>query len=104
MMRKHGGATIAIAPRSLNVGLGSINISPERLRALRDDTVRELAESMKDNGLLQPIVLRPRGTAGYWLVAGHHRFEAARKLKWESHFRNNLRRHGCRSSRIGRDR
>ena len=29
-------------------------------------------------------MLRPRGTAGYWLVAGHHRLEAARKLKWEA--------------------
>jgi N6-adenosine-specific RNA methylase IME4/ParB-like chromosome segregation protein Spo0J len=56
----------------------------ERLRALRNDTVKSLMESMTANGLLQPIVLRPRGSAGYWLVAGRHRFEAARNLKWES--------------------
>ena len=67
-----------------NIGLGGINVNPERLRALRDDTVKSLMESMSVNGLLQPIVLRPRGTAGYWLVAGRHRFEAARRLKWES--------------------
>ena len=66
------------------VGLGGINVKPERLRALRDDTVKSLMESMTSNGLLQPIVLRPRGTAGYWLVAGQHRFEAARRLKWQS--------------------
>ena len=66
------------------VGLGGINVRPERLRALRDDTVKGLMESMAARGLLQPIVLRPRGSAGYWLVAGRHRFEAARRLKWDS--------------------
>jgi hypothetical protein len=68
----------------VNVGLDGINVSPERLRVLRPKNVDELAGSIKANGLLQPIVLRPRGTAGYWLVAGHHRLEAARKLKWEA--------------------
>jgi ParB-like chromosome segregation protein Spo0J len=38
---------------------------------------------MKTQGLLQPIVLRPAST-GYYLVAGHHRLDAARKLKWEA--------------------
>jgi N6-adenosine-specific RNA methylase IME4 len=61
-------------------------MNPERLRALRPETVKQLAESMKVSGLLQPIVLRPKaGTGnGYWLVAGRHRFEAAKKLKWDS--------------------
>jgi ParB family chromosome partitioning protein len=31
---------------------------------------------------LQPIVLRPRQGAGYWLIAGRHRICAAEKLKW----------------------
>jgi ParB family chromosome partitioning protein len=66
------------------IELGGIGIKADRLRALRDDTVKSLMDSMAVSGLLQPIVLRPRGTAGYWLVAGRHRFEAARKLKWES--------------------
>jgi N6-adenosine-specific RNA methylase IME4/ParB-like chromosome segregation protein Spo0J len=61
-------------------------MKPERLRALRPETVKQLAESMKASGLLQPIVLRPKAGAGngYWLVAGRHRFEAAKKLKWDS--------------------
>jgi ParB/RepB/Spo0J family partition protein len=38
---------------------------------------------MGDQGQLQPIVVRPRKDGGYWLVAGLHRFEAAKKLKWK---------------------
>ena len=70
--------------KTVNVGLDGINVSLERRRVLRPKIVDELAGSIKANGLLQPIVLRPRGTEGYWLVAGHHRLEAARKLKWEA--------------------
>lgn len=65
------------------VGLGGIGIKAERLRALRPEVVRQLMESMAANGLLHPIVVRPKpGGAGYWLVAGRHRFEAAQKLQW----------------------
>ena len=66
------------------IELGAIGIKADRPRALRPDAVEELMASMKINGLLQPIVLRPAETTGYWLVAGLHRLEAARKLQWES--------------------
>jgi len=66
------------------IELGAIGINADRPRALRPDAVEELMASMKINGLLQPIVLRPAETTGYWLVAGLHRLEAARKLQWES--------------------
>jgi ParB/Sulfiredoxin domain len=68
----------------LTVGLGGIAVSPERLRALRPDRVAEIAASMQESGLLQPIVLRTGKGMGYWLVAGRHRFEAAKLLKWDS--------------------
>jgi ParB family chromosome partitioning protein len=38
---------------------------------------------MSDQGQLQPIVVRPHNGGGYCLVAGLHRFEAAKKLKWK---------------------
>lgn len=69
-------------PEIRNIGLGGIAVKPERLRALRDGVVQELMESMKARGLVNPITLRPKPSAGYWLVAGRHRLEAARKLKW----------------------
>lgn len=66
----------------VRVGLDKIAIRSERLRALRPDRVAELAESIQVNGLLQPIVLRTGRGKSYWLVAGRHRFEAAKLLKW----------------------
>jgi ParB family transcriptional regulator, chromosome partitioning protein len=38
---------------------------------------------MADQGQLQPIVVRPDKDGGYCLVAGLHRFEAAKKLNWK---------------------
>jgi hypothetical protein len=38
---------------------------------------------MADQGQLQSIVVRRHKDGGYWLVAGLHRFEAAKKLKWK---------------------
>ena len=55
----------------------------ERLRKIRPQKVKELSESMKDLGQLQPVVLRPAGSK-YRLVAGEHRLEAAKLLKWRT--------------------
>jgi N6-adenosine-specific RNA methylase IME4/ParB-like chromosome segregation protein Spo0J len=64
------------------VGLGGIAVSDHRLRKLRPEVVEELAESIIQQGLLQPIRLRPRsrGGIGYILIAGWHRLEAVRQL------------------------
>jgi N6-adenosine-specific RNA methylase IME4 len=70
-----------------DIGLGDIAVLPGRLRGLQPKVVEALAVSMQQQGLLQPIILRPAestGPAAYYLVAGHHRYEAARKLKWEA--------------------
>jgi ParB/RepB/Spo0J family partition protein len=69
-------------PETRAIPLRSIAVAAHRLRALRPDKVDALAQSMSDRGLLQPIVVRPRN-GGYWLVAGLHRFEAAKKCKWK---------------------
>jgi ParB family chromosome partitioning protein len=45
------------------------------------DNIAELADSLREHGLLQPVVVRRRGT-GYELIAGHRRLEAARLLGW----------------------
>jgi ParB-like chromosome segregation protein Spo0J len=50
---------------------------------VRADVVEALAQSMRDVGLINPITLRPREGLGFYLIAGRHRYEAARKLKWE---------------------
>jgi ParB-like chromosome segregation protein Spo0J len=47
---------------------------------IRPEIVEQLARSMKEHGLLQPVVVCPHKGGGYLLVAGLHRFEAAKKL------------------------
>ena len=49
------------------------------MRKLRADVVYELAESIARQGLLQPIIVRPRGAKNYWLIAGRHQLEAVRQ-------------------------
>jgi ParB family transcriptional regulator, chromosome partitioning protein len=78
-----------VSPRGLRekeLGIGGICAKPERLRALRPEVVAELAKSMNEVGLLHPIVVQPRGLVGngFWIIAGRHRFEAAKKLRWEA--------------------
>jgi ParB/RepB/Spo0J family partition protein len=45
------------------------------------DGIRELAESIKANGLLQRLVVRPLGGGNYELVAGHRRLAAWRAAR-----------------------
>jgi ParB/RepB/Spo0J family partition protein len=68
------------------VGLSGIAVPPDRLRQFRPELAAELAESIKVQGLLHPIVLRPRARngIGYLLVAGRHRLEAVRLLGQQS--------------------
>ena len=60
--------------------VSAIVVAPNRMRALRPEKVAEIAESIQAQGLLQPIVVRPRGRSSFWLVAGRHRLEAFREL------------------------
>jgi ParB family chromosome partitioning protein len=43
-----------------------------------EDTLTELAASIKAQGVMQPVVVRPRPQGGYELVAGERRWRAAR--------------------------
>jgi ParB family chromosome partitioning protein len=44
--------------------------------------IDELAASMSEHELMQPVVVRRRGRSGYELIAGHRRLEAAKSLDW----------------------
>lgn len=43
-----------------------------------------LAKSIREHGLLQPIVVAPLGQGRYRVIAGHKRFLACRKLGWKT--------------------
>lgn len=56
----------------------------EPLRAsINEDSIRELAFSMKELGQLQPIGVRPKGNGRYEIIYGHRRFLAAQWLGWK---------------------
>jgi len=61
------------------VTLASVEPNPEQPRRyFAEDKLAELAASILERGLLQPIVVRRRAEGGYQLLAGERRFRAAR--------------------------
>lgn len=57
-----------------------ISVNPWQPRQEFDDErIQELADSIRQHGIVQPIVVRPKVGGGYQIVAGERRFRAARK-------------------------
>lgn len=68
------------APRQavLDVRIEDISPNPYQPRAdVSDDSLQELAESIRQHGVIQPLLVRRSGT-GYELLAGERRWRAAR--------------------------
>lgn len=65
------------------IAVGAVDPNPWQPRSvLGDADLVELADSIREHGLVQPIVVRSRGDR-YQLIAGQRRLAAARKLGWE---------------------
>jgi len=61
------------------VSIASVHPNPRQPRTRFDETsLNELVDSIKANGILQPILVRPRVAGGYEIVAGERRFRAAK--------------------------
>ena len=68
-------------PSARLIAIDQISANPFQPRLSFDpEALDSLAASIKAEGLLQPLVLRPNGTRGYQLVAGERRLRACRKL------------------------
>lgn len=64
------------------ISIESIHPNPHQPRQTFDDAaLDELAESIIQHGILQPIVLTPRKDGGYTIVAGERRYRAAQLAK-----------------------
>ena len=64
---------------AMTLPLDSISVNPyQPRRTFDDERLAELAESIKEHGVLQPILVR-RLDEGYQLVAGERRARAARR-------------------------
>ena len=46
-----------------------------------DEAMEQLVESIRVNGVLNPVLARPKADVGYEIIAGHRRTEASRILK-----------------------
>ncbi|SDB14162.1 ParB/RepB/Spo0J family partition protein [Butyrivibrio sp. INlla16] len=47
-------------------------------KVVDDDKMAELVESIKTNGILSPVLVRPDNQGGYEMVSGHRRMHAAK--------------------------
>ncbi|GIW52900.1 MAG: chromosome partitioning protein ParB [Gemmatimonadales bacterium] len=67
------------------LGLKDILPNPfQPRREFSEEALAELTESMRESGLLQPIVVRPASGGRYELIAGARRCQAAKRLGWET--------------------
>lgn len=86
-----GGAAEGTAARPVDgawfaeVPLDAITANPRQPRTAFDEEAQaELAHSLREVGLLQPVVVRPLGTDRYELVMGERRWRAAREAGFET--------------------
>jgi ParB family chromosome partitioning protein len=73
-----GGADLATKLAELPVDTIYANPRQPR-RRFEPEATSGLASSIKQQGLLQPVVVRPRPAGGYELIAGERRWRAARE-------------------------
>ncbi|KRM31061.1 nucleoid occlusion protein [Agrilactobacillus composti DSM 18527 = JCM 14202] len=61
------------------------NIIPNRFqprKVFKAESINELAQTIEEHGLLQPIVVREYESGHYEIIAGERRFRAVKKLAW----------------------
>jgi ParB family chromosome partitioning protein len=72
-----GGANL---PEFVHLPLDAVHPNPRQPRRRFDaEATTGLAESIRTQGVLQPVVVRPREDGGYELIAGERRWRAARE-------------------------
>ena len=74
-----GGDRHAESSSVAEVALADLRPSPEQPRHdFKESALRELADSIKEKGVLQPVLVEADGGGGYVIVAGERRVRAAR--------------------------
>ena len=65
--------------RLQDLAVEDIHPNPDQPRKhFSEEALRSLADSIRERGVLQPIIVRPDASGGYQLVAGERRWRAAR--------------------------
>src|SRR5437762_11308223 len=64
----------------LEIPVDAIHPNPRQpRRRFEPEAASGLAESVRQQGVIQPLLVRPRGVGGYEIVAGERRWRAARE-------------------------
>ena len=74
-MTEEGRRTEAIKPMPI---AELVPFANQPFKVLSDASMDELVESIRQNGVLSPIVARPHKDGGYEILSGHRRVEASR--------------------------
>jgi ParB family chromosome partitioning protein len=75
--------TEKVINKVINIPVGQISPNPYQPRREFGTDIAELAESIKANGILQPLTVRAAGDGNYQLVAGERRLRAAKMAGFE---------------------
>ena len=60
------------------IELGRIHAFPNHpFKVLDDDKMETLVDSIRENGILNPVIIRPDRTGNYEMISGHRRLHAA---------------------------
>jgi ParB family chromosome partitioning protein len=69
----------------LEIPVDAIHPNPKQpRRKFEADAASGLADSVRKQGIIQPLLVRPRGVGGYEIVAGERRWRAAREAGRET--------------------
>lgn len=72
-----------VMPVIREIPVGEIRPNPAQPRLhYEEKALAELAESIRENGLIQPVLVRQLLTGEYELIAGHRRWKAVQRLEW----------------------
>lgn len=66
---------------AMDIEISNINSFEDHpFKVVDDEKMRELVESIRNNGVLVPVLVRPDGKNGYEMVSGHRRMFASKVL------------------------
>jgi ParB family chromosome partitioning protein len=78
-------AQAAVGDQVLHVRLDQLEPNPYQTRSrMSDEELEELAESIQANGVLQPVIVRPKKDGRYVLIAGERRWRASQLAQRET--------------------
>jgi ParB family transcriptional regulator, chromosome partitioning protein len=73
------GSSESASGRLRDIALQAIRPNPAQPRKHFDDvSLAALADSIRERGVLQPIIVQPRSGGGYELIAGERRWRASK--------------------------